>query len=155
SMAGSTSDGTRLDMAKAELMRSVRRLPDYAKFFVVFFSSTASLPSWQQSWLRARPKEFRAIANWIAKIEASGSTEPRGSFQRVLGLRPPPDVIFFLTDGEVVNMTADDVAKLNRIRRPAVINTIAFGTQESQELLEQIARDSGGTYSFVPVRPGR
>ncbi|MEE2907547.1 MAG: hypothetical protein VX527_06895, partial [Planctomycetota bacterium] len=30
SMAGSTSDGTRLDMAKAELMRSVRRLPDYA-----------------------------------------------------------------------------------------------------------------------------
>ena len=142
----------KMSLATSELLRSVKSLPDYAKFFVVFFSSSMDLPSWQKEWVRARKKEFNALANWVSRIDTGGSTEPLGSFRRVLGLNPKPDVVFFLTDGEVYGVTAAEIAKLNKRGRPSVINTIAYATQESQQLLEQIARESGGVYRFVPVR---
>ncbi len=142
----------KMALATSELMRSVRSLPDYASFFVVFFSSSMDLPSWQKNWVRARQKEFTALSRWVSGIDTGGSTEPLGSFRRVLGLNPKPDVIYFLTDGEVYGVTAEEIANLNRRGQPTVINTIAYATQQSQQLLEQIARESGGVYRFVPVR---
>ncbi|MCH2133575.1 MAG: VWA domain-containing protein [Phycisphaerales bacterium] len=145
----------RLTQAQDELKRSLRELPDYAEFVVVFYSDRMAMPPFQTGWLRARRTQVRAVTNWIDEITASGGTFPYGSFKEVFSLDPPPDVIFFLTDGQINSMTAADVAKLNKIRRPAVINTIAFANDESQALLEQIARDSDGTYRFVPARAVR
>ena len=65
-----------------------------------------------------------------------------------------PDVVFFLTDGEVQNFTAAECAALNAGGKRVVINTIAFGDPTSQTLLKQIASDSGGVYRFVPSGAG-
>ncbi|MCH2153575.1 MAG: VWA domain-containing protein [Phycisphaerales bacterium] len=145
----------RLEQAKDELKRSLRELPDYAEFVVVFYSDSFYMPPFQEGWLRARRTQIRAMNKWIDGVEAKGGTNPLSSFKEVLKLDPPPDVIFFLTDGQIQSMTAQDVAKLNQIRQPAVINTIAFANDESQELLERIASDSEGIYRFVPVRAAR
>ncbi|MDG2423055.1 MAG: hypothetical protein P8M22_03655 [Phycisphaerales bacterium] len=154
--SGSMAINDKLILATTELKRSVKRLPDYAQFFVVFFSSRMTpLPSWQQGWVRARPHQFNRLVGWIRKINdegGNGGTQPLSSFRRVLSLTPKPDVIFFLTDGQVQGMTAADVANLNRKGEPSVINTIAYATNESQQLLERIAHESGGVYRFVPVR---
>ena len=73
------------------------------------------------------------------------------AFERVFALGDRPDVIFFLTDGEIPDAEAagDLIAKLNSGGRRVVINTIAFGDVRSQKLLRRLARDSGGTYRFV------
>jgi uncharacterized protein YegL len=60
-------------------------------------------------------------------------------------------VVFFLTDGEIpqADETLARVTQLNSRGRRVVINTIAFGDPASQELLREIARQSGGIYRFV------
>ena len=73
------------------------------------------------------------------------------AFDQVFSLKERPDVIFFLTDGEIprAEETLATVTMLNARGRRVVINTIAFGDPASQELLREIARRSGGIYRFV------
>ena len=74
------------------------------------------------------------------------------AFNRVFGLKERPDVIFFLTDGVITSMTAENVSALNNRGLRTVINTIAFGNDTSQDLLSRIAIESGGVYRFVKSR---
>ena len=71
--------------------------------------------------------------------------------EQVFSIEERPDVIFFLTDGEIprAEETLETVTLLNSRGRRVVINTIAFGDPASQELLREIARRSGGIYRFV------
>jgi hypothetical protein len=148
--SGSMGQGRKMATAAAELEKSLEALPDYAQFFVVLFSSDYTLPPMQQDWLRARRSTVRNLVQWLRGVPARGGTDPSGAFQLVLGLEVRPDVIYFLTDGEIPGMGADFVADLNKLGKRVTINTIAFGDPASQELLKEIARDSGGVYRFVP-----
>ncbi|MBG83801.1 MAG: hypothetical protein CMJ40_04555 [Phycisphaerae bacterium] len=147
--------GPRLGQAKQELKRSLARLPDYAKFFVVFYSNEMEIPPGQTGWFRAKKSVVKKVSRWINTIPPEGGTEPAESFRMVFDLRPPPDVIFFLTDGRISGQQAMDISEMNRRSRKVVINTIAFDNNESQVLLEELARDSGGLFRFVPVRGAR
>ncbi len=93
---------------------------------------------------------MRSFIHWLDKIDSSGGTLPLPAFQKVFGLSVRPDVIFFLTDGEIPPDTAANVTSLNSRGRRVVINTIAFGDPASQAQLKDIARRSGGVYRFVP-----
>jgi hypothetical protein len=89
-----------------------------------------------------------------------GGTEPGGAFVLAFQLNPPPDVIFFLTDGEIPERTADEVLGLNsQQKRKVVVHTVAFSADASQDQMRRIARESEGTFRFVPVSnaggPGR
>jgi hypothetical protein len=119
SMSGGSST-TRMDRAKNELRRSLRALPDFAKFIIVFYNDGLVIPPDLETWKTARTSTVRQ-----------------------------PDVIFFLTDGAISSMSAEDVDMLNRRGLKTVINTIAFGDDSSQALLKQIAQDSGGVYRYV------
>ena len=138
-----------MERAKAELRRSIRALPDFAKFYVVFYSDRLAEPPSQEGWNLARAPVIRRISNWIQGLYAKDNTIPLPAFRRVFSLKERPDVIYFLTDGEITNMTARQVAALNNRGLRTVINTIAFGDASSQALLKQIALDSGGVYRFV------
>ena len=87
----------------------------------------------------------------MQRLGADGGTNPLPAFTRVFGLKERPDVIFFLTDGEITSnsMRPENVAALNNRGLRTVINTIAFGDNSSQDLLMQIAMESGGVYRFV------
>ena len=65
------------------------------------------------------------------------------------------DVIFFLTDGRISGQQALDIIQMNNRSKNVVINTIAFDNNESQVLLEELAKKSGGLFRFVPVRAAR
>jgi hypothetical protein len=146
----SMSEGGRLEIAKRELSRSISTLPDYAYFQVVFYSSGLLVPDMQDGWLRARPSTVERFRQWLQMyVTPSGGTVPEPAFAMLLSLPVRPDVIFFMTDGEILNFTAEQVAAMNRRGKHVVINTIAFGDPTSQELLRQIAQDSGGVYRFV------
>ncbi|MDG2201110.1 MAG: VWA domain-containing protein [Phycisphaerales bacterium] len=147
-MSGSMT-GDRMKKAKMELRRSIRALPDFAKFFIVFYSDGTEEPPGQEGWMLARAPIIRRISNWVQGLHANGGTNPLPAFKRVFGLDERPDVIFFLTDGDITRMKAANVAALNNRGLRTVVNTIAFGEATSQELLMQIALESGGVYRFV------
>lgn len=146
--SGSMQADGRWDYARAELVRSVRLLPDHAMFHAVLFSSGIMAPPQQRGWLAARARLVRGVERWLSGIGADGGTQPAPAFKAVFELPRRPDVIFFLTDGEIPGGTAELVRELNDRGRKVVINTIAFGDPASQEQLEQIARESGGRYTF-------
>jgi von Willebrand factor type A domain len=148
----SMAEDGRLEIAKRELVRSLEELPDYANFCVVFFSTDLLIPEMQDGWLRARGNVVARFAQWLAtSLGPGGGTVPGPAFITVLNMPVRPDVIFFMTDGEIHGFAAEEVAALNRRGEHVVINTIAFGDPSSQELLKQIAMDSGGSYRFVPT----
>jgi hypothetical protein len=148
--SASMGQGRKMSTALHELERSLQALPDYVQFFVVLFSSEAVVPPMQQDWLRARRGVVHNLMQWLRGLPPRGGTDPSGAFQLVMGLEVRPDVVYFLTDGEIPTMDAAFVADLNRQGKRVVINTIAFGDPASQDLLKEIARDSGGVYRFVP-----
>ena len=76
------------------------------------------------------------------------------AFYEVFALDVLPDVLFFLTDGEIPDDIADLVAELNDRGGRVIINTIAFGDARSQAQLRRIASESGGVYLFVPQEGG-
>lgn len=150
--SGSMGSGRKMETAKSELARSVEELPDYGSFHIVFYSSGWSTPPMQRNWIQARRQYVSRFIRWLDTLHASGGTAPYPAFEEVFQLTVPPDVIFFLTDGEIPASTAQAVLELNRrAKRRVVINTIAFGDPSSQDQLRQIARESGGAYRFVPV----
>jgi len=141
----------RLPIAKEELVRSLRGLPDYAQFIVVFYSSEIRLPPMQRdSWLSARRSTINRFVRWLDDVTPEGGTHPQQAFMMIFALDLTPDAIFFLTDGEIPADTVQLLRELNRNgRRGVVINTISIGDGASHGLLQQIANESGGVHRHV------
>ena len=100
----------------------------------------------------ARKSTIRKLIRWLnTYLDPTGGTEPRAAFEHIFAMDVRPDVIFFLTDGQIQSFTAGELESLNDSGRKVVINTIAFGDPASQNLLKEIAKDSGGVYKFVPT----
>jgi len=152
--SGSMGQSRKLRVAMRELARSIERLPDYAYFYVVLFSADLRIPPMQRGWTRARKTTARHLIRWLNQVDPGGGTHPGPAFDQVFSLDVRPDVIFFLTDGEITGFTAGEVAAYNARGKRVIINTIAFGDPASQELLRQIAGQSGGAYRFVPTEGG-
>lgn len=150
--SGSMSGRNRMKIAMDELIGAIEGLPDYTYFTVVLFSSDMLVPPTQRGWVQARRSNVLQVTRWLRTVSSGGGTLPRSAFLHVFNMDVRPDVIFFMTDGIIAsqNLTAEEVASLNRSGKRVVINTIAFGDQGSEEMLRQIARDSGGTYRYVP-----
>ncbi len=149
-ISGSMGHERKIQIAMRELSQSITDLPDFAYFYIVLFSSNATVPPMQENWNRARPSTVRHFIRWLGQVAPGGGTQPRSAFSQVFSLQERPDVIFFMTDGEITNFSAEEVAAYNGRGRRVVINTIAFGDPSSQDLLRDIARASGGVYRFVP-----
>ena len=153
-VSGSMEMDRKIQTAMNELAKSVSALPDYAQYYVLLFSSNIVQPPGQKGWTRARRSSIQGLVRWLRSIEPGGGTEPKPAFVQVFSLDVRPDVVYFLTDGEVQDFTAEQCAALNASGRRAIINTIAFGDPASQDMLKKIAADSGGVYRFVPSGPG-
>lgn len=148
--SGSMDDGNRMTIAIRELARSVQALPDYAYFHVVFFSTMVLEPPMQNGWIPAKRGNIAPFVRWLSDVTASGGTVPKPAFEAIFALDVRPDVIFFMTDGIITDFSAQEVRALNSRGKRVVIHTIAFGDAGSEELLRQIAKDSGGMYRYVP-----
>jgi len=147
--SGSMSEARKMRTAMRELARSIETLPDYAYFHIVLFSTEYVEPPMQHGWMRAKRSVIDRLNRWLDDVPPSGGTEPMPAFYEVFALDVPPDVIFFLTDGQIPDNTADLIAEANQRGGRVTINTIAFGDDRSEDLLRRIANDSGGAYRRV------
>lgn len=153
-VSASMGEGGKLATCMRELSRSLESLPDYAEFYILLFSTNFIEPPMQKGWTRAKKSALRQTIRWLGQVEPNGGTQPRNAFLQAFSMSVRPDIVFFLTDGQVQDFTAEECLSHNERGKKVVINTIAFGDPSSQDLLKQIARESGGLYRFVPSGGG-
>jgi len=148
-----TASTRRIDILKAELGKSVEALLENAHFFVSLFSSSATPMGGRMEWIAATDAGKTWSRRTVPLIAAEGSTEPMPAFKMVYTLRPKPDAIYFMTDGEFNPDYAAQIARLNAEYR-IPIHCITFVSREGETTMRKIAADSGGTYTHVPGPAG-
>jgi hypothetical protein len=161
--------GARWAACRRECEGALNALVGAGEFCVVLFSSGIALPPGLDGWTDADAGTVAETIAWLAGVSPSGGTEPRPAFEYVYGLTPGPDVVYFLTDGQLFGFAAGDCARLRdgqtstlggvwkrlrgalggtERREPdaSVIHTISLDDRSSESALRTIAADSGGQY---------
>lgn len=147
-VSGSMGVGGKIEALKRELGKSITALTENAMFAIALYSTDAAILGGRHEWMEASDNGKGFARRAITQIQANGSTNPAPAFRLVFGLRPKPDAIYFMTDGEFSQDVALEIARLNADYR-VPIHCIAFVSRDSEALMKQIAADSGGTYTFV------
>ena len=71
-----------------------------------------------------------------------------------MALRMGPDIIFFLTDADEPQLSAEELARVRRKNRNTMINSIEFGfgpRRARTNFLQRLARQNGGRHVYVDV----
>lgn len=161
---------TRIDVAKSQLIWSLKNLPKDVYFNVIFYSKDVQV--WQDppAMLPANEKNRQAAIDWVKEIEAEGSTATFDALLRALEYAEIPnkkdltqggcDTIFLLSDGtptgedgqplegEVADALWKKVKDQNRVYQ-CVIHTVGVGRGHDSRLLRRIAGETKGTYKAV------
>lgn len=145
-----------LETAKQELLASLDKLPPDARFQVIFYNRTPELLSLggTQVPIPATPENKRQIAQCLHAVQAEGGTEHLRALQRALALHP--DVIYFLTDADDLNLDlVRIVTNLNHGHTAihAIELNVAHRTDEYMPL-PQLARNNKGVYRGFKIVPG-
>lgn len=141
-------EGAKLRYVKEEILETLSTMGSRGRFQLIFFNSS-DLPYPQSGWRNPR-RERTDVANWLQTVTAGGGTYPTPAFRVAFDLSPPPDAIFFMTDGQFPEQVVNEVAALNRQSgRRVQIHTISFMDISAEPLMRQIANDSGGKYRHV------
>lgn len=153
--ARGTPNGKKLLTLKIELAESIKALLEHMQFFVIFFSSDAEPMQEGRKWITALPPGKKFALDIVNRQTAFGGTEPWPAFDIALSMRPLPDAIYFMTDGEFDISVAEQVRQVNgrtasgAASRRVPIHCISLVSREGEEVLRKIAAESGGTYLHV------
>jgi hypothetical protein len=160
--------GPKIDIAKAELRRAIKKLPKTTLFNIIAFSTTVT--PWSKT-MRTADEATKAEADtWVATLEAVGGTFVDGALRmafEIAGLgavdKAYPEVnvdtIILMSDGEPTDNTypdtklmepqtiLDHVKEWNSQRR-VVVHTIAMDlTDDGRNFLKALAEQNGGLFT--------
>lgn len=160
--SGSMHIDGRFSRAVSELVTSIDNLQNDQRFYVIFYSSGTipmfAVPNFVNARKPGKPgrgdgakrlvpatdRFKREAQKWIYKIRVGGGTQPAEALRLAISLKP--EMIYFLTDGEIPVETPDLVRAMNKTK--IRVNTIALGYAGAGKPLKQIADENGGTYLF-------
>lgn len=146
--ASNSMAGDRFARARRELSKSLQLLAPDQKFFIIFFNDRA-IPLFDPHHTNelVSPDELtlRKTRRWLLSRQAIGHTVPDDAFRLALSLKP--NVIFFLTDGQLPPHVEGLIRELNV--NDTVIHTIAFQSVAGEPVLKAIADANRGRYRFV------
>lgn len=148
---------------RAQLLKTVNDLNADSEFYIIAFNNIAE-PMPHHTWVKAGGSDAQKIKTWVNTINSRGGTNPVPAFDLAFRLNPPPDVIFFMTDGIFANTAPAKVVEFNGSPRKSVVNTIMFANAlpkfpgapppviaGAEDQLKLIATQNGGTFTrFVP-----
>lgn len=143
----------RINVLQNELAKSLNALAENAAYIVIMYNDRTFPLGGEVKWTEASDRAKRRSREFIDQIIASGGTQPVEGFSIVMKLRPKPDAIYFMTDGEFPEIYREQIRMLNGTFR-IPIHCIVFGTEGAAVTMKGIAADSGGTYTFVPGNGG-
>ena len=149
-------DAERLTALKHELAASIMSLAEQSQFTVVVYNSQAfSLTG--SKWLPGDEDSKAQVRTEIAALQASGGTDPIPGFQSIFAMKPRPDAIYFMTDGEFADndLVIATISRLNEQgSKPIPIHCLTLVEDGGAEVMKKIARRSRGTYRHVPAVGG-
>ena len=147
--SGSMINDGRLQSMQQELINSISGMFNSSSFFVAFFSSGA-MPLGDRGivWAEATDSGKNWARAHILATRAQGGTNPLPGFELISELEPPPDAVYFMTDGEFDPDQADTILSLMR-RRNIPIHCITFRSREGEAVMRRIAAATRGTYTHV------
>lgn len=144
------ANGKRMRILKRELSESISGLTDHMSFYAIFFSSEATPISENRKWLAANDAGKKWAIDRVQGLTPFGGTEPWPAFQMAFTqMRPMPDAIYFMTDGQFSDDVAANIQSVNVGNRKIPIHCITLVEKSGEELMRKIAQDSGGTYTHV------
>lgn len=146
--ASSSMYGRRFSRARKELEKALSTLKPDQRFFVVFYTDQTFpqfYPDNVVALINADSNAIDSVVRWIKRSGTQGGTRPQEAMAITLGLKP--DVVFFLSDGQIPIETPEIIRQVNRGSK---IHTITFGSDVGGTVMQQIAVNNGGTYQFVP-----
>ncbi len=152
-VSGSMDREGRMAGMQAELSDSISAMPDHVGFLVVFFNDAAFPLGDRRKWTDANGVGKRWARESIATLSPLGATNPLPAFEMVYDIRPRPDAIYFMTDGEFNESVADIIIRRNK-ERPLPIHCITFVSREGETVMRRIARETGGTYTHIEKAAG-
>lgn len=142
--------GARLAKLQSELVKSIDGLLETSTFIVIPYESAAEPLGKKVAWREANNSGKAWVRGEVSQLASRGGTVPMPAFEMVFNeLRPRPDAIYFMTDGEFEEEVVRAVATMNdKARIP--IHCICYGSEDGSKNLRLIAKQSRGTYTFVP-----
>lgn len=152
-VSGSMAVGNKIRSLQDELITSISALTENATFFVSLFNQDAAPLGGRLEWAQASDSGRQWAIKLIGKIIPEGGTNPGPAFRVVFSLKPRPDAIYFMTDGEFDSAVVFEIAAMNADAK-IPIHCITFVSREAEAVMKQIAAESGGTYTHVPGAGG-
>lgn len=170
---------SKFDLMKQELDDSIRKLPEGTQYQILFFSAFAwphdeidagdDKKEWKDYKWTIRPgddnpktpdfkyrdgtkdniKESREL---IKDLEMTLGTNWGPPVLMALGIRPKPDVVFFMTDGTTGNpkVWIEMINSANRKGgKRATIHTTAMMEPDAAEDLNDLAEKNNGTFTII------
>ena len=110
-MSGSMSSGNRMGQAINELTQSIKKLPDFARFYVLFYSAGVREPSIQRGWNTARKRTVDKMIEEFAQIKPKGGTEPRDALVKQFKTLLSMDNVELSFDEDAVEAIAKEAYK--------------------------------------------
>ena len=152
--------GDRQQLLKIELTEAIRALQPDAQFFVVLYASTATRMADASGWIEATDDGKQWALQTVLRLgDPAGGTNPLSAVPFVDNLRPRPDAIYLMTDGQFGDFggaAAQDVERafigLARDAR-CPVHCIALGSAADTSTMGRIASKTGGTFAVVGGSP--
>lgn len=166
---------TQLRVMKHELYNAVKEIGDGGMVSLIFFSgpvwrpdqdAQAAIGRWggsngkgwylkdnieapEPQWLFPNTKNLAALERMIYQTPTTYGTDWYPPLKEALSIEPPPDIIFFMTDGACPQSSIDKtLTMVGDLPSGSVqINTMVLGIDESRATaLKQIAEMTGGEF---------
>ncbi len=142
-----------MDIARAELWRSLNQLESTAHFQIVFFdlkTHVINRPGERSRLLRATPANLRVAEHFMKGIQPDAGTDRLAAVTQAFSF--DPDVIYLLTDADDPEMSAQDLWEIRRgNKRKAAIHVVEFGVGADlgqDSFLKRLARQNGGQHYY-------
>ena len=140
--------GESINEARAALRLCLRHLRAGDRFNVIAFSST--LRAFEREPVPFTQASLASADHWINGLVADGGTELREPLVLATAMVGAGGVVMLLTDGEVGN--EDEILQAVLQRRgesKARVYSFGIGTNVSDALLRDLARETGGAVEFI------
>ncbi|MDF2376203.1 MAG: tetratricopeptide repeat protein [Verrucomicrobiales bacterium] len=101
------------------------------------------------SWKRANSLNIRKSIEFVKKSKLFTGTDWDMALELAHMMKPPPDVIFFMSDGLDSELSVSDILRNSRRNGNPKINVVAMQTDQGAEGFSEIAKGSKGSYTIV------
>jgi hypothetical protein len=146
--------GKPLASAKEEIIASIDKLDKLTEFYIIHYNNVARLLDVTGGRHAFGTDENKQAAKQaIEAIQTGPRTEHEPAI--LMALKMHPDVLWLITDGDDPELTARDLARINRVNDArTIIHCVQFGKgqpKRGEEWLKKLASQNRGEYKFVDV----